>query len=59
MRYVSEEERKLKNICDKYLEKDSKGEYYLPDDAPQEAKDAYEKVQEMIFERKKEEWEFF
>ena len=59
MRYVSEEERELKNICDKYLEIDSKGVFFLPDTAPQEAKDAYKKVQEIIFERKKEEWEFF
>ena len=59
MRYQSDEEKKLLEIYRPYLEHDAKGFSYLPDDAPQEAKDAYEKVQEMIFERKKEEWEFF
>lgn len=59
MRYVSEEERELKNICDKYLEKDSKGKYYLPDDVPQEAKEAYEKVQQMILDREMKESGWF
>ena len=59
MRYVSEEQKELRKLYVPYLKEDSNRHFYLPDDAPQEAKDAYEKVQEMIFERKKEEWEFF
>ena len=59
MRYHSEEQHRLFKIYEPYLKEDFDRHFYLPDDAPQEAKDAYEKVQEMIFERKKEEWEFF
>lgn len=55
MRYVSEEQKNLRKIYDKYLKKDSKGFFYLPDTAPQEAKEAYEKVKKMIFDRKKKE----
>ena len=51
MRYVSEEQKNLRNIYDKYLEKDSKGFFYLPDTAPKEAKEAYGKVKKMIRER--------
>ena len=59
MRYHSEEEDRLFKIYEPYLKVDSKGFFYLPDTAPEEAKDAYEKVQQMIFDRKKEEWGFF
>ena len=60
MRYVSEEQRELRKLYVPYLKVDSNRHYYLPDDAPQEAKDAYKKVQEIIFEREKEEqeWDF-
>ena len=59
MRYHSEEEDRLFKIYEPYLKVDSNREYYLPDTAPQEAKEAYEKVQQMIFDRKKKEWGFF
>ena len=59
MRYQSDEEKKLLEIYRPYLEYDDRGCSYLPDTAPQEAKDAKQKVQEIICERKKEEWEFF
>ena len=59
MRYVSEEQRELRKLYVPYLKVDSNREYYLPDTAPQEAKEAYEKVQKMIFDRQKEEWGFF
>ena len=59
MRYHSEEENRLLEIYRPYLEHDSRGFSYLPDTAPREAKEAYEKVQQMIFDRKKKEWGFF
>ena len=59
MRYESDEEKKLLEIFRPYLKYDNRGCSYLPDDAPQEAKEAKKKAQEIIFERKKEEWEFF
>ena len=55
MRYVSEEHKNLRKIYDKYLKKDSKVFFYLPDTAPQEAKESYEKVKKMIFDREKKE----
>ena len=59
MRYQSDEQDRLYKIYKPYLEHDARGFAYLPDTAPQEAKEAYEKVQQMIFDRKKEEWGFF
>ena len=59
MRYHSEEEDRLFKMYEPYLKVDSQGVFFLPDDAPQEAKEAQKKVQEILFERKKEEWEFF
>lgn len=59
MRYQSDEQDRLYKIYKPYLKEDSNRECYLPDTAPQEAKEAYEKVQQMIFDRKKQEWEFF
>ena len=59
MRYVSEEQKELRKLYVPYLKEDSNRHFYLPDDAPQEAKDAYEKVQKMIFEREKEESGWF
>ena len=54
MRYHSEEQHRLYKIYEPYLKEDSNGFSYVPDTAPQEAKDAYEKVQEMIKKRKRE-----
>ena len=59
MRYVSEEQRELRKFYVPYLKVDSNRHYYLPDDAPQEAKDAYEKVQKIILDREMEESGFF
>ena len=59
MRYQSDEQDRLYKIYKPYLKEDSNRECYLPDTAPQEAKEAYEKVQQMIFDRKKKEWGFF
>ncbi len=59
MRYHSEEQDRLYKIYKPYLKEDSNGFCYVPDTAPQEAKDAYEKVQEIIFEREKEESGWF
>ena len=38
---------------------DSQGVFFLPDDAPQEAKEAQKKVQEIILDREMEESGFF
>ena len=54
MRYHSEEQDRLYKIYKPYLKNDDRGYSYLPDDTPQEAKDAYEKVQEMIDKRIRE-----
>ena len=54
MRYHSEEEDRLYKIYKPYLEYDDRGCSYLPDTAPQEAKDAKQKVKEMIKKRKRE-----
>ena len=59
MRYHSEEENRLLEIYRPYLEYDARGFSYLPDTAPQEAKEAYEKVQKMIFDREMKESGFF
>ena len=59
MRYHSEEQDRLYKIYEPYFKYDDRGYSYLPDDTPQEAKDAYEKVQKMIFEREKEESGWF
>ena len=59
MRYQSEEENRLLEIYRPYLEHDDRGFSYLPDTAPQEAQEAYEKVQQMIFDREKKECGFF
>ena len=44
MRYHSEEEDRLFKIYEPYLKVDSKVFFYLPDTAPEEAKDAQKKV---------------
>ena len=59
MRYQSDEQDRLFKIYEPFLKVDSNREYYLPDTAPQEAKEAYEKVQKMIFDREMKESGFF
>ena len=54
MRYHSEEEDRLFKIYEPYLKVDSQGVFFLPDDAPQEAKEAQKKVQEIIDKRIRE-----
>ena len=51
MRYQSDEQDRLYKVYKPYLKENSNRECYLPDTAPQEAKEAYEKVKKMIRER--------
>ena len=50
MRYISMIENELSKIYTKYLEQDSKGNFYMPDTAPEEARSAYERRRNMRFE---------
>ena len=59
MRYHSEEEDRLFKIYEPYLKVDSKGFFYLPDTAPEEAKDAQKKVKKILFDREMKESGFF